>query len=39
MICYFEFEKGYNKTLKNITRVSEDLFGIVWKCMKTALII
>ena len=32
-------EKGYDKTLENITAVSDDLLGISWKCMKIALII
>ena len=32
-------KKGFDKALKNILAVSEDLLRIVWKCMKIALII
>ena len=34
-----DLKKGFDKTLKNIPAVSEDLLRIVWKCMKIALII
>ena len=33
-----DLEKGFNKTLKNVSAVSEDLLRIAWKCMKIALI-
>ena len=33
-----EFKKGFNKALKNMPAVSEDLLRIAWKCMKIALI-
>ena len=32
-------KKGFDKALKNIAPVSEDLLKIAWKCMKIALII
>ena len=31
-------KKGFDKTLKNISAVSEGLLRIAWKCMKIALI-
>ena len=34
-----DLKKGFNKALKNILAVSEDLPRIAWKCMKIALII
>ena len=34
-----ELKKGFDKALKNIPAVSEDLLRIAWKCMKIALII
>ena len=34
-----DLKKGYDKTLKNIATVIEDLLRIVWKCTKIALII
>ena len=34
-----DLKKGFNKALKNIAAVSEDLLRIAWKCMKIALII
>ena len=34
-----DLKKGFDKTLKNIPGVSEDLLRISWKCMKIALII
>ena len=33
------WKNGYDKTLKNIPAVSEDLLMIVWKCMKIALMV
>ena len=33
-----DLKKGFDKTLKNISAVSEDLLTIAWKCMKIALI-
>ena len=33
-----DLKKGFDKTLKNISAVSEDLLRIAWKCMKIALI-
>ena len=32
-------KKGFDKTLKNLPAVSEDLLRIVWKCMKIEVII
>ena len=32
-------EKGFDKALKNIPAVNEDLLRITWKCMKIAVII
>ena len=32
-------KKEFDKTLKNIPAVSENLLMIAWKCMKIALII
>ena len=32
-------KKGFDKILKNIPALSEDLLRIAWKCMKIALII
>ena len=34
-----DFKKGFDKALKNIPTVSEDLLRIAWKCMKIAVII
>ena len=34
-----DLKKGFDKTLKNIPAVSEDLLRIAWKCMKIALIV
>ena len=34
-----DLKKVFDKTLRNIPAVSEDLLIIVWKCMKIALII
>ena len=34
-----DLKKGFDKALKNIPAVSEDLLRIAWKCMKIALII
>ena len=34
-----DLKKGFDKALKNIAAVSEDLLRITWKCMKIALII
>ena len=34
-----DLKKGFNKPLKNIPPVSENLLRIAWKCMKIALII
>ena len=31
-----DLKKGFDKTLKNIPAVSEDLLRIAWKCMKIA---
>ena len=31
-----DLKKGFDKALKNITAVSEDLLKIAWKCMKIA---
>ena len=36
---FLNVKKGYDKILKNIPTLSEDLLKIVWKCMKLALII
>ena len=33
-----DLKKGFDKALKNIAAVSEDLLRITWKCMKIALI-
>ena len=32
-----DFKKGFDKTLKNISDVSEDLLRIAWNCMKIPL--
>ena len=32
-------KKGFDKALKNIPAISEDLLRIAWKCMKIAVII
>ena len=32
-----DLKKGFDKTVKNIPAVSEDLLRIAWKCMKIAL--
>ena len=34
-----DLKKGFDKALKDIPAVSEDLLSIAWKCMKIALII
>ena len=34
-----DLKKGFDKALKNIPAVSEDLLRIAWKCLKIALII
>ena len=34
-----DLKKGFDKALKDIAAVSEDLMRIAWKCMKIALII
>ena len=34
-----DLKKIFDKALKNIPAVSEDLLKIAWKCMKIALII
>ena len=34
-----DLKKEFDKTLKNISAVGEDLLRIDWKCMKIALII
>ena len=34
-----DLKKGFDKALKNMPAVSEDLLRITWKCMKIALII
>ena len=34
-----DLKKGFDKALKNIVAVSEDLMRIAWKCMKIGLII
>ena len=34
-----ELKKGFDKALKNLPAVSEDLLRIVWKCMKIEVII
>ena len=34
-----DLKKGFDKTLKNIPAVSEDLLRVAWKCLKIALII
>ena len=34
-----DLKKGFDKALKNISAVSDDLLRIAWKCMKIALII
>ena len=34
-----DLKEEFDKALKNIPAVSEDLFRIAWKCMKMALII
>ena len=34
-----DLKKGFDKALKNIPDVSEDLLKIAWKSMKIALII
>ena len=34
-----DLKKGFDKTLKNIPAVSEDLLRIAWKSMKAALIV
>ena len=33
-----DLKKGFDKALKSIPAVSEDLLRIAWKCMKIALI-
>ena len=34
-----DLKKGFDKVLKNIPAVSEDLLRIDWKCLKIAVII
>ena len=34
-----DLKKEFDKALKNVPAVSEDLLKIAWKCMKIALII
>ena len=34
-----DLKKGFDKALKNIPAVSEDLLRVAWKCLKIALII
>ena len=34
-----DLKKGFDKDLKNVPAVSQDLLMIAWKCMKIALII
>ena len=34
-----DLKKGFDKALKNMSAVREDLLRITWKCMKIALII
>ena len=34
-----DLKKGFDKALKNVPAVSEDLLRIAWNCMKIALII
>ena len=34
-----DLKKEFDKTLKNIPAVSQNLLRIAWKCMKIALII
>ena len=34
-----DLKKGYDKTLKGMPTIGEDLLKIAWKCMKIALII
>ena len=34
-----DLKKGFDKALKNIPAVSEDLLRVAWKCTKIALII
>ena len=34
-----DLKRGFNKTLKNIPAISEDLLSIAWKSIKIALII
>ena len=34
-----DLKKGFDKALKNMPAVREDLLRITWKCMKIALII
>ena len=34
-----DLKKRFDKALKNIAAVSEDLLRIAWKCMKITLII
>ena len=34
-----DLKKGFDKALKNILAVSEDLLRIAWKCMTIALTI
>ena len=37
-IDILDLKKGFDKTLKNISTVGEDLMSIAWKCMKILLI-
>ena len=34
-----DLKKVFDKALKNIPAVSDDLLSIAWKCMKIALIV
>ena len=36
---FLDLKKRYDKTFKNIPTVSEDFLEIIWKYMKTSLII
>ena len=37
-LSILDLKKGFDKTLKHIPAVSEDLLRIAWKCMKIAMI-
>ena len=34
-----DLKRGFDKALKNIPAVSEDLLRIAWKCLKIALVV